>query len=465
MKTIRKPLKKSILQGCILLIAVLCLVLSLLNYLSFSRVQYRSDEDYITNVLHYAAAGIDTEDLAACVRSGQVSQSYRELQKFLDGLKDEMDLHDLYIVIPLSDAPTDNMRNVIAAMSREEYETEPEALVELNSLTGDAYAPETARKYLRAYESGQLSFFEARSAWGDDYTGLLPLRDAEGQVFAALCMDVDIRDIHSSLLRQTLIAAGVTLGLGALFTLLFTLWAERDITRPITRLETAVSDLAEASRRHEDPEALVLHMPEFHTGNEVEALSDSVRQMSEEMRASIQKMLRTQTELARLNTLAHKDGLTRVGNKVAYNNYAKDLLHKMETQPSLEYAIVMADCNHLKRINDTYGHEKGDTYLKASCSLLCNIFHHSPVFRVGGDEFVIVLVGRDFENRQELLGRAADAMRQAQEKPDAQPWEQISVSIGVALYRPEEDKTVEDVYVRADQAMYAEKVRMNAVRA
>lgn len=463
MKTIRKPLKKSILRGCVLLIAVLCLALSLLNYWSYSRMQYRHCEDYITNILRYAAVGIDADDLAECVRSGQVSEGYRELQSFLDGIKDGMDLHYLYIVVPLSDAPTDNMRNVIAAMSREEYESEPEALVELNGLTGDSYSPETARKYLRAYESGQLSFFEEVSAWGDDYTGLLPLRDSAGEVFAALCVDVDIQAIHSSLRAHILTNVGVTLGLGILFTLLFTLWAEANITRPIEKLESAVTDFAASSHKRDDSEALVLRLPELHTGNEVESLSEAVLKMSEDMRDSVQKMISTQTELTRLYTLAHKDGLTRVGNKVAYTNYEKDLQQKMDTQ-SPEYGIIMADCNHLKRINDTYGHEKGDSYLKASCSLLCNIFHRSPVFRVGGDEFVIVLTGHDFENRQELLGRAADAMRQTQEKPNAQPWEQISIAIGVALYRPGEDKTVEDVYVRADQAMYAEKVRMNAVR-
>ena len=207
----------------------------------------------------------------------------------------------------------------------------------------------------------------------------------------------------------------------------------------------------------------MLRVPELHTGNEVESLSDAVLKMSQDMRDSVQKMLSTQMELARLNTLAHKDGLTHVGNKVAYTNYAKDLLHKMQTQ-TLEYAIIMADCNHLKRMNDSCGHEKGDSYLKASCALLCNIFHHSPVFRVGGDEFVIVLTGRDYANREELLGRAADEMRKTEENPSAAPWEKISIAIGVALYRPGEDKTVEDVYVRADQAMYAEKVRMNAVR-
>ena len=47
----------------------------------------------------------------------------------------------------------------------------------------------------------------------------------------------------------------------------------------------------------------------------------------------------------------------------------------------------------LKLINDTYGHEKGDIYLKTACNAICDVFRHSPVFRMGGDEFAVLLQG------------------------------------------------------------------------
>jgi GGDEF domain-containing protein len=53
----------------------------------------------------------------------------------------------------------------------------------------------------------------------------------------------------------------------------------------------------------------------------------------------------------------------------------------------------MFDLNDLKHINDRYGHERGDEYIVNCCRLICQVFKHSPVFRIGGDEFVALLRG------------------------------------------------------------------------
>ena len=47
--------------------------------------------------------------------------------------------------------------------------------------------------------------------------------------------------------------------------------------------------------------------------------------------------------------------------------------------------IAIVDLNFLKKINDTYGHEKGNLAIKKLCFIICHIFQHSPVFRIGGD--------------------------------------------------------------------------------
>jgi len=68
-----------------------------------------------------------------------------------------------------------------------------------------------------------------------------------------------------------------------------------------------------------------------------------------------------------------------------------------------ELGVIVCDVNGLKRINDTLGHQAGDAYIRSACDLLCEFFKHSPVFRIGGDEFVVFLQGRDYEARGELL--------------------------------------------------------------
>ena len=125
-----------------------------------------------------------------------------------------------------------------------------------------------------------------------------------------------------------------------------------------------------------------------------------------------------------------------------------------------EFRKVMVDLNYLKVINDKYGHDKGNEYIIGSCRLVCDTFAHSPVYRVGGDEFVVVLEGQDYENREALLEQVRDAFASALRASDLSPWNRYSAAIGMAVYQPGDN--VEAVFNRADQAMYEAKTRMKA---
>ena len=92
--------------------------------------------------------------------------------------------------------------------------------------------------------------------------------------------------------------------------------------------------------------------------------------------------------------------------------------------------------------------------------LVCEIFEHSPVFRVGGDEFVVVLKLRDYRNVDNLVGDFNAHLEKLQNDDTLNPWEQISAAIGYAKF----DKTVDDVFQKADKAMYDKKVAMKAER-
>ena len=114
---------------------------------------------------------------------------------------------------------------------------------------------------------------------------------------------------------------------------------------------------------------------------------------------------REQEHLAALsmaNEMARRDELTHVKNKTAYHEKEKDLQKQIDAGCD-PFGIVVCDVNDLKMINDTEGHRAGDEYIKACCLLVCRTYQHSPVFRVGGDEFVVILRGSDFANREKLL--------------------------------------------------------------
>lgn len=174
----------------------------------------------------------------------------------------------------------------------------------------------------------------------------------------------------------------------------------------------------------------------------VENVHDEIQKEKQQL-----KELKTEKELAR------RDELTGVKNKTAYLELEESVQRNMDGgMDYLTFALVVSDANNLKLINDTKGHAAGDEYIKASARLLCDTFVHSPVFRVGGDEFVVFLRGNDYASRQELM----DKLR-GQVLENKKSGEGVVLATGMAAYNPESDSLVSEIFGRADKEMYENK--------
>ena len=92
--------------------------------------------------------------------------------------------------------------------------------------------------------------------------------------------------------------------------------------------------------------------------------------------------------------------------------------------------------------------------------MICATFKHSPVFRFGGDEFVVVLEGSDLENVDELIGKLEDEVNRKMQDNALTPWERGNAAIGYAQYT--DGDSLEGVFKRADKAMYARKMEMKS---
>lgn len=116
------------------------------------------------------------------------------------------------------------------------------------------------------------------------------------------------------------------------------------------------------------------------------------------------------------------------------------------------FVIAVCDFNALKMINDTKGHMAGDEYIISSAKFLCNIFDHSPVFRIGGDEFAIFLSGQDYDSRKKLIENLHTIALKNCDRHEGP----ISV-VGIAEYDPAGDSNVDGIFERADNMMYEDK--------
>ena len=164
-------------------------------------------------------------------------------------------------------------------------------------------------------------------------------------------------------------------------------------------------------------------------------------------------------ELGSAKKMAYTDPLTGVKNKHAYLE-SKALIEKniKEGFPE-EFGVAVFDLNGLKKINDTLGHDEGDVYIKNACALICQQFKHSPVFRVGGDEFVALLENDDYNDREELF----ESFDKQVEQNVAEG--KVVVSGAFDIFVPGLDKSFDEVFERADHKMYERKKALKAMPA
>ena len=179
----------------------------------------------------------------------------------------------------------------------------------------------------------------------------------------------------------------------------------------------------------------------------MENIDDEVREKEEQKRN-----LQSAERMARL------DVLTGIKNKNAFS----ECVHSIEKQirsadTDLQFGVVMCDVNDLKRFNDTRGHSFGDEVLQRACRMICEIFRNSQVYRIGGDEFVVVLTDIDFGVREELLEnlrRESIANGRTRSGP--------VIASGLAVFDPASDARFSDVLKRADAQMYKNKKELKS---
>lgn len=214
--------------------------------------------------------------------------------------------------------------------------------------------------------------------------------------------------------------------------LVFTICMTRKIVKPLKELDRAAREIADGNM-----DVSI----ECNTNDEVKTLTDSIQQMAQNLKSYVKE----------INGLVYRDGLTGVKNKMYYFEYIKSLAEEQDKKP---YAVVIFSVMGLAKVNKKYGRSYGDAVIMTACREICREFSHSPIFRIGGDEFIAVLRGNDYMKLDELLEQFAEQIKdkKLEESPDIL----VEIVYGVARSAGG-DEEYDEVFRRADREVFKKK--------
>ena len=245
----------------------------------------------------------------------------------------------------------------------------------------------------------------------------------------------DIRQIRYEIAYKILYIAVL---LAVLFSVIVILTVKK-IVKPLKKLTEAATKLS-----NEDYDVEI----ESSDTHEIKLLSTAFENMTKHLKEHEKLQQR----------LAYCDSLTGLKNTTAYKEWISDYNRRIQ-EGDASFGIVMLDLNLLKETNDNYGHYVGDKLISTAAQISADSFKRSPVFRIGGDEFLVILENRDLEDRENLFKKfEADCKKSYAEEENAKV--PISIAMGFAEFDPKTDTKFDDVFNRADNEMYKNKRNM-----
>lgn len=469
----KNPLSRSIIIGCLLFTFFICILMGIISFVQFRNKMMKQFEDHLRYIVTLTAERIDVDDLDECIQTLQKSEKFDELSEYMDQVIRTYNLDSIVLIRPLKEGDNYDVMQVVSGLYPEEKEGQSLRAVKvpvLGDRIGSFLLPEFPKMvYEELQDCHDMHFSVSKSELGRGYNAVQGIYKEDGTPVALLTAALSLEFIDTTMYRYILIVSVVAIVLSVLVTMCMAFWLKKRVTDPLGLIERSaqkLTDLAVSShgKKEVDTSLFLFERPNVRTDDELGALTDSLIIMANEVRSYVQDILTAETKVAELGELANKDPLTGIRNKTAYDNEIKRIEGELQSGELKEFALAMIDLNYLKKINDNYGHDKGNISIKTICHIVCVVFSHSPVFRVGGDEFIVLLKGSDYENYDSLLADFNAKLDELAKDDSLEPWEKVSAAIGVAYWGKDGNNDIQTLFKAADEKMYENKVKMKAAR-
>jgi diguanylate cyclase (GGDEF)-like protein len=318
-----------------------------------------------------------------------------------------------------------------------------------------------------AWETGKTpqGYDYVDNEFGKTYAYYSPLI-IDGKKLGVIAVDLEEASVNKQIIKNTVLQLLGTAIFLVLCVVILLWYVDKNYISKIKHLVSSVRLYTEKK----DVGIAQIIKEDATTGDEISLLAHQTADMILNLDSYIKNLVKTKEELTEIRIHANelraqssRDPLTGIRNKNAYEEEIRRIEWDFARGENV-FGFARIDQNDLFEINEKYGHDKGDISVRNLCSIICAMFDHYPVFRLDGDEFVVVLRNCDQYDAQLMVQRFKDEIERYYTNGSLNPWERISAAIGAAVYDSSKDASVDDVFTRAKIEMYKDKEAMKAAR-
>ncbi len=280
--------------------------------------------------------------------------------------------------------------------------------------------------------------------WNRDYVVYKKNIIFDNRYIGHLIMTYSLKNFYNHIWMLIVFALGGIFIASLIASILFTK-TNKFITEPLLEL---TKEIKRVSKEKDFSKSI-----DVKSRDEIGVLSYGFNNMIHKIREELER--REETE-ERLRELAHIDSLTKIPNRNNFNLYIDKIVHRSQRE-NKNFAILFIDLDGFKQVNDTYGHEGGDTLLKEISSRLKKSVRKSDfVARLGGDEFTIIL--ENIDSKKDISKISNHIIRAVSKPVELKNTQKafVSCSIGIAMY-PKDGNSVDTLISKSDTAMYHAK--------
>lgn len=389
-----------------------------------SRAMRTLIENRMLDVSNTAAAMLDGDTLERLGADDKQTADYQNAFKILTCFEENIELEYIYCIRDLKDG------NFV-------FLIDPDA-VEPGEF--GEHIPYTDALFQASLGTPSVDQVPYQDNWGRFYSAYSPVFDSSHQVAGIVAVDFSADWYEKQIRNQvqtTLLICAVSLFFAGVVIALIAARFRKQFHHMLNEMNV-ISDGIE-TLVHELSPALTVNLskePSVSSGDEISELSNRIQSLEHQLGE----------EIAYVRAQAYVDSLTGLGNRTAYEGHVAQLEEEIRRETA-RFALAVFDLNGIKEINDHLGHEQGDRAIAAVGNALKQVFEEAGLYRIGGDEFVVILDGSCPD-----LGSRLESLSQTLANQGS-----VSVSKGCTVFLPGEDRSYQTVFKRADAAMYDDK--------